>query len=304
VYTITIRGHFALQGCPYSGLEAIDFRKQAGFPPAPTRMVDLNLQFDSEPIARKYQAYLDCVADLDISRGHDLYDNGKPVDPAILKALIEAPGEFRHEAAKAFIDHLVALRAEKDAEEKAERQAREEADRKRREEYEADKTAKEKAKAEAEAKLREWAEANGSGLLRARIEEDFEWVKLAEHERAEQIACRIAKATGLPRVFENGCTPKSWDLPSVGYKSGEDVSISIEASTTPKLASIEGLRLMRQAIESEGVEAGARLVWVSYEEQDEYGNEDITARDEIEVSIPTLTGAPKDVYFLPVKAQD
>lgn len=137
------------------------------------------------------------------------------------------------------------------------------------------------AKERGESELREWAAVHGSALLRARIADGFEWVKLAQNEWAGAVVADLGDEADCPD----------------GYDSDKN-----EERTTPTLGEIEALRAARKRLE--GKPATVELRWLTYApEVDEDAYPDDTAepvkRTEVCVTVTAPTGSRHEFYYLP-----
>lgn len=157
-------------------------------------------------------------------------------------------------------------------------------------EREAQEKAAEKRKRAGEKMLREWALKHGSELLRARLEEGYNWIGLAQEEYADAVAARVA----------GSLTPA--ETPD-GYTVGDN-----EKRQSPTLAEIQSLRALRNRIGSDNMsdQICAELVYVSYEptrDDDGYEYEDADAdpikRSELELRLSTPDGSTQYRYYLP-----
>lgn len=149
------------------------------------------------------------------------------------------------------------LNAERDAEEKRK--------------YEAEKAQKEAGKDA----LKAWSGEHGSELLKARIEDGFEWLGLAEREYANFVVASLGDEIEIP---------------------DHDTQKESER-TTPTIDEIKRLRAVRNSIE--GKPAKAELVWAEYtEKKEEYDDEDAeTKRTEIKVTVTCPTGREIEKYY-------
>lgn len=131
------------------------------------------------------------------------------------------------------------------------------------EQTKAEEAAEKAAKAAALGKLRTWANANGSELLRARMEDGFEWAALARDEYVEQATAKV----DLPTPLDDFDESKEKDR------------------TCPEWGEIRALRRVRELVP----DARASIRWVEYD-----GDE---GRPEIKVTVTTPDGVEKDVWF-------
>jgi hypothetical protein len=217
VFNVQIDLKVQIEGCPESGLVAVDFRRTAGLPETPNNWIELKREFTHEPICRQYQQYLTSAADLVLMQDSNKsyhYTTAEAARPLVAKAVhfefcgspdIKRSGlpvvsaatvaEFlrAEEGTPALVDALIAfdrtngaaVRAavvEAKAAKAAEAEAKKAAEAKQKAELEAKRQAEAEQRAKAETELREWAQANGSELLRLRLVEGFDWVPLALRE--------------------------------------------------------------------------------------------------------------------------
>lgn len=153
--------------------------------------------------------------------------------------------------------------------------------------------AKEAGEAAAVEELKDWAVANGSPLLRARVEDGYKWLQLAEQEYARSVVDSLG--VGLPE--EPGC-PQGYCNPGR------------EERTTPTLEEIEAARRVDKAVEGKGLgdEVSVELVWFDYDpeiDEDEYYEEEPEhlKRAELEVTVTCPTGREIEFFFVPVSAE-
>jgi hypothetical protein len=131
--------------------------------------------------------------------------------------------------------------------------------------------------------LREWAVAHGSELLRARIEDGFEWKGLAEQEYSRA----AVDALGID-AEEVSDTPAGFL-----YEDSEE-------RTTPTLAEIALLRRIRSKASEFTT---AKLLWIKYEAEgdedwDEDEDKEELKRCEVEITVRCPNGAERSFYFL------
>lgn len=143
--------------------------------------------------------------------------------------------------------------------------------RKNEEERLADLKAEELLKEWGENTLLNWAEAFGSPLLKARIEEKYEWINLAEIEYAKSVIAHLGK-----EAFD--------------YFAEAASSVSSDR-TTPTLGEIEAIKIVREKLE--GKPAEARLLWWVYK----FDDESVVKQTEINVTVTCPTGREIDHYF-------
>ena len=166
------------------------------------------------------------------------------------------------------------------------RQCRKEAEQAERERKAAEAKAQKEVGREA---LKQWAIANGSALLKARIEDGFEWEGLAEtefsHSIIDQIGADLERADDVPDGYE---------------------SPTRKERTTPTLEEINTVRSLRKRAEGIKSPIGVNLAWFVYKPEDdpeaypgEEGEPEAIQRTEIEVVVTCPNGDTRQFYFLP-----
>jgi hypothetical protein len=129
-------------------------------------------------------------------------------------------------------------------------------------------------KAQAEERLREWALEHGSELVKARLEDGYQWTGLARREYAasvvEQVRCGLADAPEF---------------------KGE-----AEDREAPTLAEIQALRNVRAAIKAAGLAVEANICWLVPEGE---GEQAVEPHSEIELTITCPDGGERIAWLLP-----
>lgn len=299
MFRVTIKAHLTIDGCPDSGIGAVDFRRGHGIPEFPSNRIPLEVDVTSEPLCRQFSGLLDANADLRIAF-NDHWENTPQslaiggqsngygrrlpaIDPETVSAAVASPSDENAignlitaivERAAAVADRR-RLAEEETARHLAEREARDKAERAERERLAADGLAK----------LQEWGERHGSDLLRARIADGFEFVRLAEAEYGDATMTTL----GLEKLP---------DAPD-GYGDGKD-----EDRTTPTMDEIQALRAVRQIIQHRKTPAVAEIRWVKYKPLDDpHGYDEDESepiqRAEICIIVTTPTGAEREYWVLP-----
>lgn len=204
-------GGVQLDGCPESGVGAVDFRRQHNLPVEPSSWVALKWEGESEPLCRRYPVLVNGDADLhvhtyyeyrkygfgtgktpydgrrflsaDPHRGDGLYHNR--VSPDTARPFLD--GTATVEDVSRLIDELhaqaVAASAELDAKNERERVEKEARDAERKAREEAAKLAKAEAEKRQAAEVAAWAAANGSDRLRRCVAEGIECRGVYRDER-------------------------------------------------------------------------------------------------------------------------
>lgn len=131
------------------------------------------------------------------------------------------------------------------------------------------------------AALHAWAVEHGSATLKARIEDGYEWIGLAQSEYGDSVVAELGEECGCELYDED---PK------------------ISERTTPTLEEIEAVRSLRKRLE--GKPATVALKWVEYTatpdpEDYDSGDPETSKRAELCVKVTTPTGSVRVYYYLP-----
>lgn len=239
MFKFEINTPVVIKGCPEHGIEAVDFRRKHGLPDGTDNKLTVVCCFESEALARKYKDSLNHQADF-IGKSSNWIGYAPPTPECSVEACQAflghgSSGEYESMdwetiTGEIITSHAAHNRLRKEEEEQrkrenAEREARraeafaeaEIRDRLNREEKE------KKALAGLE-KLKDWATANGSPLLKARIENGFEWVDLARREFAKS----VVKATVEKHHLDDVTEAKSDNCDDRNTPTLEEIQILVE----------------------------------------------------------------------------
>lgn len=304
VNELTVR----IEGCPFDGIEAVDFRRSKGLPEAPHDKIalppfvwtdesflrplltsdhrekncDLRLEYKSP-----YLWGCNAMGELHASRNSMVVL--VEVEPAAILSYLQAHATGDNvaiaEAGRLLVTNALAAEVRSKAQAEAEREqmrpeieARQQAEAAAKVEREREAAKAKAIKDAGEQTLRDWTNANGSELLKARIVDGFEWVGLSEREFANAVVSDLGGEIEFPEYEEQKESKR----------------------TTPTIEEITRLRDIRAAIE--GKPATAELIWSEYEVkiEDEYGaanQTEKTKRAEVKVTVTCPTGRTLDYYY-------
>lgn len=206
MFEVKIDVALKLDGCPESGLAAIDWRRQNKLPEAPTNVVRLQWEGQSEAFCRRFRDLLDGESNLTVITNKDTYSQfslswknsaanqwvaNDPWDNKSLSystvsadlarqfATATPPESAAVELVQRLIDQAAATRAEREA--RKAREAAEEAARKA--EVERDNREREAAKAAEKAEVDAWIDAHGSRRLKRCKAENVDCIAAYRDER-------------------------------------------------------------------------------------------------------------------------
>ena len=302
VNELTVR----IEGCPFNGIEAVDFRRNAGLPEAPNGKLALppfvwTDESFLRPLLTSDYREMNCDLWLEYKSPYlwgcnamgEVYQSRNSevvlVEPAAILSYLQAHATVDNvaiaEAGRLLVMNALAAEARSKARAEAEREqmrpeieARQQAEAAAKAEREREAAKAKAIKDAGEKTLRLWIGTGGSALLKARIEDGFEWVGLAEREYANAVVSDLGGEIEFPEYEEQKESKR----------------------TTPTIEEITRLRDIHAAIE--GKPATAELIWSEYEVkiEDEYGatnQTEKTKRAEVKVTVTCPTGRTLDYYY-------
>lgn len=267
MFKFEINTPVVIKGCPEHGIKAVDFRRKHGLPDGTDNKLTVVCCFESEALARKYKDSLNHQADF-IGKSSNWIGYAPPTPECSVEACQAflghgSSGEYESMDWETITGEIITSHAEHN------RLRKEEEEQRKRENAEAEirdrlnREEKEKKALAGLEKLKDWATANGSPLLKARIENGFEWVDLARREFAKSVVKATVEKHHLADVTE----AKSDDF---------------EYRDTPTLEEIQILVELRKEIGDRGA---VYLVRVKYTD-DIDGSESWYTEAEVEVKCP------------------